>query len=148
MNTPERHPLYDDTAALFRSTEKVSTSFVQRTFGIGYNEAARIIEQLEHDGVITKPNHVGRRDLVKPSAAHQSLPVSGYTLQSAAAVDQVNLHKQLEERVLRVLDELKEFPGIDQRWLATGRTDIEKGCMAVNRAVFCPQRVDLPEDEA
>ena len=79
---------------------------------------------------------------------HQGLPVSGYTLQPEGAVEQVNLHKQLEERELRVLDELKGFEGIDQRWLATGRTDIEKGFMAVNRAVFRPQRVELPDDEA
>ncbi len=78
---------------------------------------------------------------------HDPLPVLGYTTQHPAAVEQVNLHKQIEERVLRILDELKEFPGIDQRWLAIGRTSIEQGFMAVNRAVFKPGRVDL-DDEA
>lgn len=74
---------------------------------------------------------------------HNGLPVAGYNSQSDAAVEQVNLHKVLEERVLRVLDELKEFPGLDQRWLAIGRTSIEQGFMAVNRAVFKPGRIDL-----
>jgi hypothetical protein len=35
------------------------------------------------------------------------------------------------------------MPDIDQRWLATGRTDIEKGFMAVNRAIFQPGRAQL-----
>lgn len=78
---------------------------------------------------------------------HNGLPVAGYTSQHPAAVEQVNLHKVLEERVLRCLDELKELPGIDQRWLAIGRTSIEQGFMAVNRAVFKPSRIDL-DDEA
>ena len=80
-------------------------------------------------------------------STHEPLPVLGYTGQQAAAVEQVNLHKQMEERVLRILDELKDFPGIDQRWLAVGRTPIEQGFMAVNRAVFRPSRIDL-DDEA
>ncbi len=79
---------------------------------------------------------------------HNGLPVSGYTSQSNAAVEQVNSHKVLEERVLRVLDELKARPDVDQRWLAIGRTSIEQGFMAVNRAVFKPGRIDLPEDGA
>ena len=78
---------------------------------------------------------------------HQGLPVAGYKLQPEGAVEQVNLHKQIEERVLRILDELKGREGIDQRWLQTGRTDIEKGFMAVNRAVFQPGRIDLLENE-
>jgi hypothetical protein len=35
---------------------------------------------------------------------------------------------------------------VDQRWLAIGRTHIEEAFMAINRAVFQPQRVKLPED--
>lgn len=79
---------------------------------------------------------------------HNGLPVSGYTSQSNVAVEQGNSHKVLEERVLRFLDELKARPDVDQRWLAIGRTSIEQGFMAVNRAVFKPGRIDLPEDGA
>lgn len=147
MHTLERHPLYDEVASVIRRSNGGSAAYVERMFGISYEEADQIVGQLERDGVVTKPDLRGSRQLVKPSTQHQGLPVAGYTLQSEAAVEQVNLHKQLEERLLRVLDELKAYPGIDQRWLATGRTDIEKGFMAVNRAVFCPQRVELPEDE-
>lgn len=78
--------------------------------------------------------------------AHEGLPVKGYQPQSQSKVDAVNRNKELEEVVLRVLDGLKAMEGIDQRWLAIGRTDIEKGFMAINRAVFQPGRVAFPTD--
>ncbi|MFB2531027.1 DNA translocase FtsK [Paracoccus sp. p3-h83] len=59
-----RSPHYDDAVAAFRKAGKVSTSFLQRTLGLGYAEAAAIVGQLERDGIVTRPNHVGRRDLV------------------------------------------------------------------------------------
>mgnify|MGYP001204297980 CR=1 FL=1 len=80
------------------------------------------------------------------SDQHKGLPVSGYTPVSGDAVAMVNCSKELEERVLRFLDELATMPEIDPRWLATGRTDIEKGFSSVNRSVFRPARVVLPED--
>ncbi|GLS86676.1 hypothetical protein GCM10010873_16500 [Cypionkella aquatica] len=79
------------------------------------------------------------------SVEHAALPVHGCRPQPAAALERVNAMKQIEERVLRALDELKEFPETDQRWLATGRTDIEKGFMAVDRSVFKPSRVEIVE---
>ncbi len=73
-------------------------------------------------------------------------PVSGYRPQNATNLARVNLNKEIEERVLRVLDELQLDPQVDPRWLALGRTQIEQGFMAVNRAVFQPERVSLPGD--
>lgn len=78
---------------------------------------------------------------------HAGLPVHGYRSQSTTKVDLVNVNKELEERVLRFIDSLKHSSHVDQRWLAAGRTDIEKGFMAVNRSIFQPGRVSLPEDE-
>lgn len=75
------------------------------------------------------------------------LPVPGYTPQTQATIDVVTANKHLEERVLRQFDQLAQTPGIDGRWLAIGRTHIEQGFMAMNRAVFKPQRVQLPENE-
>ena len=74
---------------------------------------------------------------------HKGLPISGYKPQNDDRVSLVNINKDAEERVLRILDSLKEDPDVDQRWLAIGRTAIENGFMAVNRAVFKPERVDL-----
>lgn len=75
------------------------------------------------------------------------LPVAGYSPQSETNVERVNLNKRLEEQVLRALDVLAEQPDIDKRWLAIGRTSIEQGFMAVNRAVFKPGRVELPDGD-
>lgn len=80
------------------------------------------------------------------SAPHLRLPVAGYKPQNEARVGIVNANKTAEERVLRILDGLKGDPDIDQRWLAIGRTSIEQGFMAVNRAVFQPGRVKLEGD--
>lgn len=95
---------------------------------------------------------------VGADAKHEGLPVAGYKPQGGVAVDLVNQNKRLEENVLRVLDDLATMKGpaasndvpseltVDQRWLAIGRTAIEQGFMAVNRAVFMPGRVKLAGD--
>ena len=87
------------------------------------------------------------------STKHEGLPVAGYKPQDAAKVALVNRNKAAEERVLRILDELSDRallvdPPIDDRWLRAGRISIEQGFMAVNRAIFQPGRVALPEDAA
>lgn len=79
--------------------------------------------------------------------ANQGLPVSGYKPQSDEAVAIVNANKAAEERILRMLDLLRGDAGVDQRWLSIGRTHIEEGFMALNRAIFQPGRVTLPEDQ-
>lgn len=83
----------------------------------------------------------------QPSGLHDGLPVQGYRPQSTAAVDLVNANKMMEEQDLRVLDALDALPDTDKRWLAIGRTAIENGWMAVNRAVFKPNRASLPGDQ-
>lgn len=82
------------------------------------------------------------------SLKYTGLPVAGYRDQPGTAVDLVNRNKAAEERILRILDELAAMGVVDKRWLAIGRTQIEQGFMAVNRAVFNPERVRLPEDDA
>lgn len=78
---------------------------------------------------------------------HAPMPVQGYTTQSDARLALVNRNKDIEERVLRVLDDLAKVEDADKRWLAIGRTHIEQGFMAVNRAVFKPQRAKLSEEK-
>jgi len=74
------------------------------------------------------------------------MPVAGYTTQSDARLAQVNANKEIEERVLRILDDLAKVEYVDKRWLAIGRTHIEQGFMGINRAIFKPQRAKLPGD--
>ena len=83
-----------------------------------------------------------------PNDAHSpGLPIPGYTSQSPSSVALVTLHKHEEERILRHMDSLRENPEIDQRWLAIARTHFEQCCMALNRSVFKPTRIKLPEDK-
>jgi S-DNA-T family DNA segregation ATPase FtsK/SpoIIIE len=56
--------LYDQAVALVAREGKASTSFVQRHLQIGYNRAARLIERMETEGVVGKPNHVGKREVL------------------------------------------------------------------------------------
>ncbi|MEX2451212.1 MAG: DNA translocase FtsK, partial [Rhodospirillales bacterium] len=56
--------LYDEAVALIAREGKASTSFIQRHLQIGYNRAARIIERMEKEGIVSKANRVGRREVL------------------------------------------------------------------------------------
>ena len=60
----EDEALISKSIDLIKSTNKASTSFLQRNFQIGYNKAARIMEALEQRGVVSTPNHAGKRDIL------------------------------------------------------------------------------------
>ena len=63
-NTEDKDELYQTALDIIRSEGKASTSFLQRKLQIGYNRAARIIDTMETDGIVSKANHVGKRDLL------------------------------------------------------------------------------------
>ncbi len=58
--------LYDQAVAVVAKDRKCSTSYIQRKLGIGYNKAARLVEQMEEQGVVTQANHVGKREILLP----------------------------------------------------------------------------------
>jgi len=60
----DKDELYQAALDIIRSEGKASTSFLQRKLQIGYNRAARIIDMMEDDGVVSKANHVGKRDVL------------------------------------------------------------------------------------
>jgi S-DNA-T family DNA segregation ATPase FtsK/SpoIIIE len=60
----ESDQLYDQAIALVARERKCSTSFIQRYLQIGYNRAARIVERMEKEGVVTSANHVGKREVL------------------------------------------------------------------------------------
>jgi len=65
-NTDAEASLYDRAVDLVTREGKATTSFLQRHFGIGYNKAAKLIEQMEREGVVSAANHVGKREVLAP----------------------------------------------------------------------------------
>ena len=57
--------LYNTALDIVKTERKASTSFLQRKLQIGYNRAARIIDQMEVNGEVSKANHVGKREVLK-----------------------------------------------------------------------------------
>ncbi len=64
QNQGEKDELYNQAIEIIKSEGKASTSFLQRKLQIGYNRAARMIDMMEADGIISKANHVGKRDVL------------------------------------------------------------------------------------
>ena len=64
-NQTDRDELYETAVEIIKSEGKASTSFLQRKLQIGYNRAARIIDMMEIDGIVSKANHVGKREVLK-----------------------------------------------------------------------------------
>ena len=60
----DKDELYKTALEIIKSEGKASTSFLQRKLQIGYNRAARIIDMMEAEGVVSKANHVGKRDVL------------------------------------------------------------------------------------
>ncbi|MEO0939370.1 MAG: DNA translocase FtsK 4TM domain-containing protein [Pseudomonadota bacterium] len=65
-NTDSGDALYDQAVAIAINDRKCSTSYIQRKLAIGYNKAARLVEQMEDEGVVSAANHVGKREVLVP----------------------------------------------------------------------------------
>ncbi|MGC9369098.1 MAG: DNA translocase FtsK [Paracoccaceae bacterium] len=65
-NTNSEDALYDQAVAIVLKDRKCSTSYIQRKLAIGYNKAARLVEQMEEEGVVSASNHVGKREILVP----------------------------------------------------------------------------------
>ncbi|WP_440924313.1 DNA translocase FtsK [Candidatus Pelagibacter sp.] len=63
-NIGDKDELYQTAVEIIKSEGKASTSFLQRKLQIGYNRAARIIDMMEEEGIVSKANHVGKRDVL------------------------------------------------------------------------------------
>ena len=57
---------YDEAVAYVTESRRASVSGVQRKFRIGYNRAARLVEQMEASGVVSSPGHNGNREVMAP----------------------------------------------------------------------------------
>lgn len=65
-NTTGEDALYDQAVAIVLKDRKCSTSYIQRKLAIGYNKAARLVEQMEESGLVSQANHVGKREILVP----------------------------------------------------------------------------------
>ncbi|MEN9012887.1 MAG: DNA translocase FtsK [Yoonia sp.] len=63
--------LYDTAVAIVIKDRKCSTSYIQRKLAIGYNKAAKLVEQMEDEGVVSSANHVGKREILVPEQHQQ-----------------------------------------------------------------------------
>ena len=80
--------LFRKAVQVVAESQKASTSYLQRQLGVGYNNAARLIERMEKEGFVSAPDHVGRREVLvdgrpafglnRGAAPHSCLP-SGRT---------------------------------------------------------------------
>jgi DNA segregation ATPase FtsK/SpoIIIE, S-DNA-T family len=61
---------YRHAIQLVCESQKASTSWLQRQMRIGYNSAARLIERMEKDGIVGRPDHVGRREVLRDTEGH------------------------------------------------------------------------------
>ena len=64
QNQTDKDELFQSAVEIIRSEGKASTSFLQRKLQIGYNRAARIVDMMEAEGIVSKANHVGKRDVL------------------------------------------------------------------------------------
>ena len=65
-NTDGEDAIYDQAVAIVMKDRKCSTSYIQRKLAIGYNKAARLVEQMEESGLVSPANHVGKREILIP----------------------------------------------------------------------------------
>ncbi|MGB3246640.1 MAG: DNA translocase FtsK 4TM domain-containing protein [Sulfitobacter sp.] len=68
-NTDGEDALYDTAVQVVIRDRKCSTSYIQRKLAIGYNKAARLVEQMEDEGLVSPANHVGKREILVPEQA-------------------------------------------------------------------------------
>jgi len=64
QNEDDKDDLYRKAVDIIKAEGKASTSFLQRKLQIGYNRAARIIETMEKEGIVSQANHVGKREIL------------------------------------------------------------------------------------
>ena len=87
--------LYDDAVKIIQNEGKASTSFLQRKLQIGYNRAARIIEMMETNGIVSKANHVGKREVL-------SEQIMFYSINALLYEAYASIEKKISEKLNKI----------------------------------------------
>jgi S-DNA-T family DNA segregation ATPase FtsK/SpoIIIE len=72
MDEEEAGDYYDRAVAIVLRDRKVSVSYIQRRLSVGYNKAASLVERMEKEGVVSAPNHTGKRDILTGNGADRA----------------------------------------------------------------------------
>src|SRR5271167_4722042 len=72
MDEEEAGDYYDRAVAIVLRDRKVSTSYIQRRLSVGYNKAASLVERMEKEGVVSAPNHTGKREILLEAGADRA----------------------------------------------------------------------------
>jgi DNA segregation ATPase FtsK/SpoIIIE, S-DNA-T family len=72
MDEEEAGDYYDRAVAIVLRDRKVSTSYIQRRLSVGYNKAASLVERMEKSGVVSAPNHAGKREILLEAGADKA----------------------------------------------------------------------------
>ena len=73
MDAEEGGDLYGRAVAIVLRDKKCSTSYIQRRLSVGYNKAASLVEQMEQQGVVSPPNHSGKREILIGGGADRGM---------------------------------------------------------------------------
>ncbi|PCJ05873.1 MAG: hypothetical protein COB16_14345 [Rhodobacteraceae bacterium] len=87
----EGDALYFRAAALVVREEKASTSFLQRNLAIGYNKAARLIERLEEQGIVSAADHIGKREIATVETIRTAIALQAAIPESATRYEIVDM---------------------------------------------------------
>ena len=126
---PSDDAVYEDAKARVIESHKASTSWLQRQLGVGYNAAAKLIERMEADGLVSAPDHVGRRlvlatcgDGTRPAVAgrnarpEEQLPIPVELPQAHRSADDrlrllIERVERLEEERRGISDDIRDVFG-------------------------------------
>lgn len=133
MTTTTENPgdeVYVRAVALVREHDKASTSWLQRQLAIGYNSAALLIEHMERAGVVSAPDHVGRRTVLDGSGRPTKPICPAPPTQISIPVELPDSRRNVDDR-LRLLIERVERLEDEKKGISDDIRDVYNEAKAV-----------------